>query len=116
MAFKLLQPAINVGLSEADFWDMTIAEVTRYIDGAVWRMKTQAQFNYILADLIGVSTARIMSNDVKMPTLEEAYPSLFEPTKQEVKQAEEEAKAIETSANRFLQFALQHNAKMREKE
>lgn len=93
---------------------MTVAEIMRYTEGAVWRLKTKAQFDYALADLIGVSVARIMSSDMKYPTIEEVYPALFEPQEDE-KQAEIKQQQVdEASANRFLQFALQHNARMRQ--
>ena len=96
---------------------MTIAEITRYTEGAVWRLKTRAQFDYALADLIGVSVARIMSSDTKYPSIEEVYPALFESHDDETKQAEvEQEKIDEASANNFLQFALQHNARMRQGE
>lgn len=89
---------------------MTVAEIQRYMEGAVWRMRSQAQFDYTLANLVGISCARIMSNGVQMPPIEEAYPNLFEEEK-----AEEviEDKRMEDSKNRFLEFALRHNARMK---
>lgn len=116
ISYKLLQPAINLGLSEFDFWEMTVAEVVRYTEGATWRLKNKAQFDYVLADLIGASVSRIMSSEAKYPPIEEVYSVLFKPT-DEVKQNEvEQEKVDEASANRFLQFALQHNARMRQGE
>lgn len=114
IAEKLLQPAINAGLSEFEFWDMTVAEVMRYTEGAVWRMKQKAQFDYVLADLIGVSVARIISKDAKYPPIEEVYPMLFEIDKDEALKDAVHQKQVEASANRFLQFAMKHNAKMRQ--
>lgn len=114
IAHKLLQPAINAGLSEFDFWNMTVAEVIRYSEGAVWRMKNQAQLDYVLADLIGISVARIISKDAKYPTIEEVYPALFELQEEEKQNEIKQQKLNEASANRFLQFALQHNARMRQ--
>ena len=93
---------------------MTVAEVMRYTEGAVWRLKSRAQLDYVLADLIGVSVARIMSNDVKYPSIEEVYPTLFEPNEKEKQDEMIQQKKNEASANRFLQFALQHNAKLRQ--
>ncbi len=110
---SLLQPSINLGLKEFDFWNMTPGEVQRYSEGAVWRMQSQAQFDYMLANLIGVSSARMMSNEVKFPTLEEAYPGLFEKKSAEEKELEEEQLRIQNSTNRFLEFAMKHNAKRR---
>lgn len=114
IAQKLLQPAINLGLSEFDFWNMTKAEIERYIEGAIWRMKSKAQFDYCLADLIGISVARVMSNEVEYPAIDKVYPTLFEEVAAEVKQAQEEAARIEDSKNRFMEFALKHNARIRE--
>jgi hypothetical protein len=94
---------------------MTPGEIQRYNEGALWRLKSKAQFDYMLANLIGVSSARMMSNDVKFPSLEEAYPSLFEAKTDEVKALEEEELRIQNSTNRFLEFAMKHNAKRRDK-
>lgn len=111
MAWKLLQPAINLGLSEVDFWNMSIAEIKRWVDGATWRLKTQAQFDYQLANLIGISTARMMSAEIQLPGIEEVYPNLFEQQEEEepmVKQSD----TMMVSQNRFLAFAQAHNARM----
>lgn len=89
---------------------MTVAEVSRFEEGAIWRLKQKAQFDYTLANLIGISSARMMSSDVKFPTLYEAYPSFFE--EEAIKEAEEDRAATET-INRFLEFANKHNAKIR---
>ena len=56
---------------------MTKAEVERYIEGATWRLKVKAQFDYSLANLIGLAYAKTQSNSVTFPSLEEAYASLY---------------------------------------
>lgn len=114
IAQKLLQPAINVGLSELDFWNMTKAEIERYVEGAIWRMRSQAQFDYCLADLIGISVARVMSDDVEYPPIEKIYPTLFDDVVKEQKQRQEEELRMVDSTNRFMEFALKHNARIRE--
>ena len=114
IAQKLLQPAINVGLSELDFWNMTKAEIERYVEGAIWRMRSKAQFDYCLADLIGISVARVMSNDITYPPIEQIYPNLFDQDIKVEKERLEEELRIEDSTNRFMEFALKHNAKIRE--
>ena len=117
IAYQLLQPSINLGLDEFKFWDMTVAEIERYIDGAMYRMKQRAQFDYILADLVGISSARMMSNDVKFPTLMEAYSHLYDKELAEAKKHEQEEEiATQNSINRFLEFAMRHNSRMREGE
>ncbi len=107
---NLLQPAINLGLDEEKFWEMTVAEIQRYMDGAIWRYKTRAQFDYILADLTGVSMARIFASNAEFPSIDEVYPTLFE---KEAKEKREEEIRITNSANRFMEFALKHNAKVK---
>lgn len=89
---------------------MTIAEVARWQEGAMWRLKSKAQFDYILADLIGISAGRMASNDVKYPALEDAYPDLF--NDKEKKEEHDDAEIATNNINRFLQFAMAHNAAM----
>ena len=93
---------------------MSVGEVERYLKGVEWRMKLKAQFDYSLADLIGISAARMVSNDVKFPTIGEAYPTLF--AKQEQEEASKEKIATQNSVNRFLEFAAKHNAKMKKED
>ena len=106
----LLNNALDFGISEFDFWQMTLAEIKRSVDSKVrvreFEEKQRASFDYVLADLIGRSVARIYSSGNKMPSLAEAYPSLFS------KEAEAEAmqqKKDELSAMRFRQFAISYN-------
>ena len=68
---------------------MTIAEIMRFQEGAVYRIKQKAQFDYVLANLIGISSARMMSSDVNYPPIEDAYPDLFEKPKQDEKVEED---------------------------
>lgn len=73
--------------------------------------RKRASFDYLLADLIGRSISRLYSSSGKMPSLSEAYPSLFN--------KEEEAEVIqnkkkELSALRFKQFANSYNKRFKE--
>lgn len=113
IAYRLLQPCINLGLDEEKFWDMTVAELQRYCDGATWRIKQRASLDYVLANLIGISNARLMSSEVKYPSLEEAYPELFAADKAEQERIKAEEIATQNSTNRFLEFVRKHNAKKR---
>lgn len=113
-----LQPAINMGLDEERFWNMTIAEIQRFVNGATWRMKSQAQFDYMLGHLIGLSVARVMSKDAKYPPIEEVYPDLFAEEikrKEEITREQQEEIKTQKSVNNFLAFAMANNAK-RKKE
>ena len=73
--------------------------------------KEKAIYDYILADMIGRSMARIQSSANKMPEISEAYPWLFDT--QEVQEKKQEKKD-ELSALRFKLFAQSHNKKFKE--
>lgn len=119
--YQSLDNALDYGISEQDFWNMTFAEIKRAIASKVRINKIQAQerasFDYILADLIGKSIARIHAEDgVEIfPRLEDAYPTLFDdlPQVQEREDKLAEAKD-ELSALRFRLFATSHNEKLKE--
>ena len=110
VVYKWLEVALDMGISECDFWNMTIAELDRAVNSKrrINRMKAQEQasFDYILADLIGRSIARIYGSSNKLPEISEAYPSLFATEEIEEKKA---AKKDELSALRFKQFANSFN-------
>lgn len=113
--YKWLDNALDYGLSESDFWNMTIAELNRFVESQKRTQKREAQekatFDYILADLIGRSIARIHSSAATYPRLSDTYPSLFESEEVEEKLQE---KKDELSALRFKQFANSFNKKFKE--
>ena len=111
-----MQPSINLGLNEDKFWDMTVAEINRWIEGATWRLKSQAQFNHILADLIGVSVARVMSSEIEFPTIDKVYPELFADVVKEEKEKVEDDKQTQKSVNNFLARAMAINKARKAKE
>lgn len=89
---------------------MTIAELDRAIKSKQRVKKRQEQekasFDYILADLIGRSVARIYSSSNRLPDISEAYPSLFDT--QEI-QDKKRKRQDDLSALRFKQFAQAYN-------
>ena len=89
---------------------MTVAEINRFIEGAKHQMKMKAQFDYMLGNLIGMSVARCISKEATYPPIEKVYPTLFEAPSPEEVQKEEEEKIVTNSTNRFLEFAMKHNA------
>lgn len=115
VVYKWLDSALDYGIAEWDFWEMTIAELDRAIASKRRMEKLRAQekasFDYILADLIGRSISRIHSSSNKMPEISEAYPSLFVASELQEKQQEKKA---ELSALRFKQFAASYNKKFKE--
>lgn len=106
---------MEYGITEEEFWNMTLAELIRAVDAKKKIQKREAQEkaanDYILADLIGRSVARIYSSTTQLPAISEAYPSLFD--SQELEEQRQQ-KQMELSALRFKQFAQSHNKKFRE--
>ena len=94
---------------------MTLAELERAITSKKRLQKEAAQekanFDYILADLIGRSISRIYNSSATMPHISEAYPTLFD--SQEIAEAKK-AKAQELSVIRFKLFVDSHNKKIKE--
>ena len=93
---------------------MTIAELSRAIASKQRVAKTTAQekasYDYILADLIGKSIARLYSSSANYPDISSVYPTLF--TSEEIQEKKKE-KLLELSALRFKQFAQLHNNKIK---
>lgn len=117
IVYKWLENALDYGITESEFWSMTMAEIERVINSKKRVMKIQAQekasFDYILADLIGRSIGRIYSSSTKIPEIAAVYPSLFDSQEVEEKRAEKKA---ELSALRFKQFAESFNKKFKKEE
>lgn len=101
---------MDYGIAENDFWEMTLAEAIRAVESKkrilTRQQQEKASFDYILADLIGRSVARIHSSNNTMPTLLDAYPSLFDDTEAKEQQ---QKKKDELSVLRFKQFAEAFN-------
>ena len=89
---------------------MTIAELKRAVESKkrIQELNTRekATFDYLQADLIGRSIARVYSSSNKLPTLAEAYPSLF--SAEEIAEKLQE-KREQLSVLRFKQFAQSYN-------
>lgn len=94
---------------------MTIGELQRAITSKQRIRKLEAQekaaYDYILADLIGRSVARLYNSSNKIPSIAEAYPTLFNAEEIEEKKQEQQA---ELFAIRFKQFAASHNKRLEE--
>lgn len=94
---------------------MTISELIRAVESKKRVMKQAAQekasFDYILANLVGVSVGRLYSSTSHYPEINEVYPQLFDmPHLAEEKQQKQD----ELSALRFKLFVDSFNKKKRE--
>ena len=112
----MLNNALDYGLTEHDFWEMTFAELDRYVESQKRLMKHKAQekatFDYILATSIGLAVGRSFNgSDEAFPEIHEIYPSLFDGKQRE---EEKQERRDELSALRFKQYANFHNNKYKE--
>ena len=114
--YRWLENSLDNGISEADFWNMTIAELQRAFESKKrvekLRATEKASFDYILADLIGKSIGRLLSSANSMPDISEVYPTLFD--SKEIAEKKQENKD-KLSALRFIQFAQSFNNKFKSK-
>lgn len=111
-AEQWLGVALDCGLSEFDFWEMTFGEVERYINSRNRVRKIEAQekasYDYILASLIVKGVSITLGSKETYPTLNDAYPKVFDDLAE--KQEEEiRNQKINLSALRFRQFAQSYN-------
>jgi hypothetical protein len=109
----MLANALDCGVSEFDFWNMTFAELDRVVESHNRKAKREAQerasFDYIHAVLIGKAFAKCMSSSADFPDLYEAYSHVFDKAQPEERQNKQD----ELSAIRFMQFAKSHNEKLK---
>ena len=110
----MLNNALDYGLTEWQFWEMTLAELDRYVESqkriAAIKAKEKATFDYIHARLIGRAVGNCFAKNGEFPELYEAYPSLFKDDSKQIAE-ERENKKVQLSALRFKQFADAYNKK-----
>jgi hypothetical protein len=109
-----LDIALDCGLKEIEFWDMTVGEVNRAVASKNRLAKIEAQeratYDYILGTLIVKGVSITLGSKDSFPTIEQAYPGMFDDVK--AKQEEErQTTKDELSALRFRQFAQSYNKK-----
>ena len=110
---ELLVQCMSIGMTEEDFYNSTLAQVTRYVESYNKQQENQLQekayFDYQLANLIGMSVARLLSKDAKYPTFEKAYPFVNKDAKAEVNEEWE----MEVQHNKLREWAEQINKKFK---
>jgi hypothetical protein len=111
--YKWLDNALDWGLTEEQFWNMTIGELSRAIRSKIRVKKTEARekasYDYTLAQIIGRACGMAFGTvKDQFPDISGVYPTLFD--SEEIKQKKQERQA-ELSALRFKQFAEAFNQK-----
>ena len=98
---------------------MTPAEVNRFITSRNRVRKIEAQekasYDYILASLIVKGVSITLGDKSSFPTIQEAYPGVFD----DIAKAQEEKiqeRKMNLSALRFKQFAQSYNDRLKNKE
>ena len=89
---------------------MSISELVRQVESykrvEKKRLQEKATYDYIQANLIGLYIGRVYSSSINIPSLEEAYKSLFD---DEEIQEQKKKHLEELSIIRFKQFTQQFN-------
>ena len=115
---KLLINALDCGITEKDFWEMTIGEVVRQIQSynKLCKIKAQekASYDYIQASVIIKGISIILGSKEHFPTIQEVYPTLFDDVQKEQEEKIQKQKD-NVSALRFKQFAQSYNNRMKNK-
>ena len=110
---RLFERALDFGITELDFWEMTPGEVNRSIQSKirVRKIETQerASYDYILANLIIKGVNLSLGGKGTFPAIEEAYPGIFDDQVKARNEEIQEQKMI-LSALRFKQFAQSYNS------
>lgn len=115
--FKWLDNALDYGITEEQFWNMTLGELSRAISSKIRVRKLEARekatYDHILGQLIGIAAGRAFGS-VKQnyPSLDETYPTLFDSEEEKQRKTEQQA---EISALRFKQFAESFNNRFKAK-
>ena len=110
--YKWLEIALDYGIDETNYWNMTLAEVIRAIESKKRQQKLQAQerasYDYILASLITKGVSIVLGSKESFPQIQEAYPKLFDDL-QEIREEEIQKKKIDLSVIRLKQFTQSWN-------
>ena len=114
LADKWLNDALDLGLSEREFWLMTLGELRRWFASARRRKleerRERATFDYRQAKMIGRCFAACFSRSNKPPEIEELYPELF--NDEEYREAKQAAEA-ERWAAQFRAFMAASDARLK---
>lgn len=112
---ELLATCLEGGMAEETFWDLSVAEIRRWLTAWEKREKRSiqrtARESYALATMIGAAVSKVLGGS-QFPDIETFYPSLFTEDKpaEEKKEPEMDAKTAASVAN-IMNFARAWNRK-----
>jgi len=110
----MLPIALQSGISVMDYWFLTYGEIVdtvkAYRENDRLRIREVATFNHSLANLIGLSVARLMDKSSEYPTLKGAYPNLFDDVIEDNTPVQQNAEIMK---ERFMKYAEANNKKVR---
>ena len=79
---KLLEQCMSIGMSEDEFMNSTLKQITRYAESYQTRKRSeleqQAMMDYSLSVLIRIGIASCLAKGVDFPSIQDAYPFLKE--------------------------------------
>lgn len=115
---QLLLNALDYGITERDYWEMTPIEVIRAVSSKrkVKRIEMQekATYDYILAQLITKGVAITLGSKDGFPEIHEVYKGVFDDVIEEYEEKKKASKA-NISAVRFKKFAQSFNSNFKNK-
>lgn len=107
----LLEQCMSIGMREEDFYNSTLAQVTRYVNAYNKQQENQLQekayFDYQLANLIGLSVSRLLNKNAKYPEFRKAYPFI---NKEDQSKEVDEEWEMEVQHNKLREWAEQFKA------
>jgi len=114
--FDMLLPiCLECGVNIFDFWELTYGEiilvVNNYKQKEKARIQETAYFNYALANLIGISVARLIDKNAVYPSIHEVFPNIF--VDAAVKPQQQDWRIAK---DRMMKFTTAHNKKRGEEE
>lgn len=124
---KLLESCMQIGMSEEEFMNSTLKQVTRYAETYQHKQRTrleeQAYLDYTLASLFRIGVASCIAKGVDYPSLVQAYPFINDMpnnTEQDNTVGADgmtaEERAIERNRLKMMEWAEAMNKKRKKQE
>ena len=121
---KLLESCMQIGMSEEEFMNSTLKQVTRYAETYQHKQRTrleeQAYLDYTLASLFRIGVASCIAKGVEYPSFYDAYPFIKENTdalpnddRVGADGMTAEEREIELNRLKMMEWVEQQNAKRR---